>query len=208
MAFLTDDEKQQLRTAIADAESVTTAELVTVIADRSDHYHYIPLLWAALLALLLPGINLLLAQPLSLLPLYQLQVLIFFIAALVFQIPWLKYRLIPQSVRFHRAGQAARQQFVEQGLHTTAAQTGVLIYVSVAEHYIEIITDRGIREKIGNDAWQQTIREFIGLVRQGKTFDGFMLSVARCREVLSEQFPAGQMNPNELPDHLIELYYD
>ena len=43
-----------------------------------------------------------------------------------------------------RASRLAREQFFEPGLHLTRARTGVLIFVAVAEHYVEIIADEGI----------------------------------------------------------------
>ena len=56
MAFLTADDKTRIRQAIEDVERKTAGELVTVIAQQSDDYLYIPTLWAALLALAIPGV--------------------------------------------------------------------------------------------------------------------------------------------------------
>ena len=55
MALLTEPELQQVAEAIERVERDTDAELVTVLAAQADDYRYIPLLWASLLALLLPG---------------------------------------------------------------------------------------------------------------------------------------------------------
>ena len=56
MSFLSDAEKETLANKIRQAESRTRAEIVTVIAQTSDGYRYIPMLWAALLALSVPGL--------------------------------------------------------------------------------------------------------------------------------------------------------
>ena len=48
-------DQRQIAEAIARAERRTDAELVTVLAARADDYTYIPLLWASVLALLVPG---------------------------------------------------------------------------------------------------------------------------------------------------------
>src|SRR5690606_13999033 len=56
MTLLTQDEQQQVAEAIDRIEQHTDAEVVTVLAAQADDYHYIPLLWAGLAALLLPGI--------------------------------------------------------------------------------------------------------------------------------------------------------
>ena len=55
MALLSASEQQQVAQAISAVERETDAELVTVLAARADDYTYIPLLWASLLALLVPG---------------------------------------------------------------------------------------------------------------------------------------------------------
>ncbi|HBB99833.1 MAG TPA: hypothetical protein DC032_04410, partial [Pseudomonas sp.] len=55
MTLLSESELQQVAEAIERVERSTDAELVTVLAAQADDYHYIPLLWASLIALLLPG---------------------------------------------------------------------------------------------------------------------------------------------------------
>ncbi|MEG1323231.1 MAG: hypothetical protein RSD01_08905, partial [Ruthenibacterium sp.] len=56
MALLSEYEQRQVAEAIARVERDTDAELVTVLAARADDYTYIPLLWASLLALIVPGL--------------------------------------------------------------------------------------------------------------------------------------------------------
>ena len=54
MTLLSESELRQVAEAIERVERSTDAELVTVLAAQADDYHYIPLLWASLIALLLP----------------------------------------------------------------------------------------------------------------------------------------------------------
>ena len=56
MALLSEHEQRQVAEAIARVEKTTDAELVTVLAARADDYAYIPLLWASLIALVVPGV--------------------------------------------------------------------------------------------------------------------------------------------------------
>src|SRR5690606_5574426 len=55
MTLLSKSDQDAVAAAIRDVERETDAELVTVLAARSDNYSYIPLLWAGILALLVPG---------------------------------------------------------------------------------------------------------------------------------------------------------
>ena len=56
MAFLTDQDRQKIADAITATERTTSGELVAVVAQAADDYRYVPLLWPALAALLLPAI--------------------------------------------------------------------------------------------------------------------------------------------------------
>ena len=113
MALLTEPELQQVAEAIERVERDTDAELVTVLAAQADDYRYIPLLWASLLALLLPGALLFFTGWLAAWQLLLVQWLTFIVLAAIFRIPSLTSRLIPRSVRHWRAWNVARRQCLE-----------------------------------------------------------------------------------------------
>jgi len=205
MAFLTDSDKQRIAAAIAAAEQKTRGELVAVIAGSSDAYRYIPFLWAALLALLVPGILSVLGDPLPGNIAYLVQICTFLGAAVLFNWTPLKMRLIPTAVKQQRAHRFAQQQFLLQNLHMTHEHTGVLLFVSVAEHYVEIIADKAINDMVAPDAWKAIVANFIKQVRSKQVTDGFLTAIAACDELLASHFPATGENRNELPNHLVEL---
>jgi len=204
MRLLSEAQQRQVADAIAAVERDTDVELVTVLARRADDYRYIPLLWAACVALITPGV--LFFSPLWLEPreLFIIQWLVFFALALVFRIPPLMMRLVPVPVRRWRAANLARRQFLEQNLHHTRGETGVLIFVAEAEHYVEIIADRGISAHVGDDEWQGIVDAFTGRVRRGETLAGFLQCVNACGELLKRHVPATAAK-NELPDRLVVL---
>lgn len=216
--FLTGPEKAALEQRITDAETSTRAEIMTVIAKQSDGYRYIPILWAALLALSIPGLYFLYSTfvndgwvyPGTEHPehIYPIQVLAFLGLGMLFQLPAARLWMIPGIVKKQRAARHAREQFFLQNLHQTADRTGVLIFVSVAEHYVEIIVDSGISDKIDDREWQESINAFIEDVRRGDIAQGFDRALDHCERVLAEHFPADQTSlskQNELPNHLIEV---
>jgi len=205
MAFLTDSEKQKIAAAIATAELKTRGELITVITRSSDTYRYIPLLWAALLSLLVPGILTLFENPVSLNIAYLVQICTFLGAAAVFNWMPLKIHLIPAAVKRLRAHRLAQEQFFLQNLHMKSERTGVLLFVSAAEHHVEIIADKGINDVVADDAWENIVQEFVQHVRQQQVTDGFITAIAACGELLARHFPAAGKNINELPNHLVEL---
>jgi putative membrane protein len=203
MTFLSEAECEQVRDAIMAAERRTDAELVTVLASRSDSYGYIASLYAAALALLTPAVLALTPLWLSGWELLTLQWGLFLLFAVVLRWPPLLMRLVPRRVRHWRAANMARRQFLEQNLHHTAGETGVLIFVSAAEHYVEIIADRGVRD-ISNDEWQAIIDGFTQRVRKRQVVEGFVESITRCGDLLAERVPLTQPR-DELPNHLVVL---
>lgn len=205
MRFLSDTDKQQIAEAIRVVEKNTAGELVTVIARRSDDYFFIPLLWASLLALTVPGLVLLLQNDWLLAHSYMVQFISFFVLAVVFRWPTLTMKLIPRHVKYQRAHRLAMEQYFAQNLHHTQQRTGVLIFVSVAEHYVEVIADKGINDVVSSNHWNTIVQEFVERIKAGKVRDGFIEAINGCGQVLSEHFPVSEHDKNELPNHLIEL---
>ncbi len=204
MSLLNAQQQQQVASAIREVEARTDAELVTVLTRQSDDYSYIPLLWAGLLALLLPGAINYYPAWLDLHQLLLCQWSLFIILAIVFRLPFFGAQLVPPSVRHWRASNMARRQFLEQNLHHTTGATGMLIFVSEAEHYVEILVDRGIAEKIGNERWQAIVSRFTEQVKKGQVLEGFLHCISSCGEELAQALPATSKK-DELPNHLVVL---
>lgn len=198
------NEQQQVSQLIADIENHTDAELVAVLARQSDDYRYIPLLWASFIALVLPLPLLLSPLWLKIGDLVMLQWAGFLVLTLVFYIPALRIRLIPKSVRYFRASNMARRQFLENNLHHTHGATGVLLFVSEAERYVEIIADRGINQMVEQAQWQNLVDDFVIAVKAGKTQEGLVACITGCGTILKQHVPATHTK-NELPNHLVML---
>jgi putative membrane protein len=205
MAFLGDQDRQRIRAAIEAAERRTRGEFVTVIAREADDYLYIPILWAALIALLIPVLAQFVYQPWLAAHTYTTQIVSFVLIAVLFRLPAIKHRLIPKSVQQQRAHRVALEQFLLQNLHATEERTGVLLFVSRAEHYVEIIADKGINDRVEPHTWDALVQDFVAQVRRGRIADGFVRTIEACGELLETHFPIGEGDRNELPDHLIEL---
>ena len=196
--------QQQISQAISDIEQLTDAEVVCVLAPRSDDYYYIPALWAALLALVSPLLLVLTpwwghSNAVSL-----LQLLVFVAFWLAFRWQPLFQRIIPKPVRYWRAANMARRQFLENGLHHTREGAGLLIFVSAQERYVEILTDRGIAQKIADDQWQEIVIAFVQQVKRQQIAEGFIQCIQSCGRLLAEHYPATQ-EKNELPNKLVVL---
>jgi putative membrane protein len=205
MHKFTDAERQQITTAIQAAEKRTSGEFVAVVARASDAYLAMALLWAAGLALILPA-PLLLFSHLRYLDIYQLQAVAFILLVLAFEfLPGLHMALVPKRLRHARASRLAHAQFYEQGVQLTRGHSGVLLFVSMAERYVEIVADKGIHEKIGEARWQEIVDGFVTKVQAGDITGGFTSAIAACGEAMAQHYPAQPEDTDELSDGLIEI---
>ena len=204
MALLTQQEQQQVADAVTRAEQRTDAEIVTVLAPRADDYSYIPLLWASLIALLIPALVHFFIGGVEIYDLLMLQWGTFVLLSLIFRLPAITTRLIPPRVRHWRAGNLARRQFLEQKLHHTEGGTGVLIFVSEAERYVEIMVDEGISRHLENGAWDAIVSDFIRRISLGQTAEGFIACIDASAQLLAQHVPRTQSR-NQLPNRLVML---
>ena len=198
--------RNEIADAIAEVERHTSAELVTVLAARSDDYLHHAMAWAAIAALLFSA-PLVFLQPNVFVVLFA-QLAIFCALVLLFRIPAIARRLIPKHIGHWRASNMARRQFLENGLHHTKNETGVLIFVSEAERYVEIIADRGVSAHVDDSRWQAIVDRFVANVQRKRVASGFVQAIGECGEILAEAVPKNADNPNELPNRLIVIGYD
>ena len=206
MIRFTPQDRQRITAAIHAAEKNTSGEFVTVVARCSDHYIFLPLFWAAIAGLLVPGAFLLFDSGLAAMHIYQIQLAVFIVLAVLFVwVPELHLWLVPRQIKHTRASRLARAQFYQQGVQLTPHHSGVLLFVSLAEHYVEIVADKGIHEKIGEDHWQGIVRDFVAHVRKGEIVDGFVAAIGACGAAMAVHYPPAADNQNELSDGLIEI---
>ena len=205
MAFLSEADRKRIEDAVAAAEQHTTCEFVTVIAAASGHYLYLPTLIAAGIVFLLSGLVLLLPLPLTFEQFYIGQVVGFIVLASLLRWPPLKLRLVPRAARRRQAHLLAHEQFLDLGLSSTSQRTGVLLFVSVAEHYVEILVDRGVQAKVDPAIWSRLVEDFVAEVRAGRTADGFVKTIDAAARTLAMPFPWTEDDTNELPNRLVEI---
>ncbi len=201
---LTLEDQAAISEAITRAEQKTSGEIVVVAAVASDGYRSFALLWAALLALAVP-IPLIFTTKWPVEYIYLLQLAVFLVCLMLFQWERFRFALVPGAVKRARAHQRAVEQFLVQNLHTTKGRTGVLIYVSFAERFAEVIADAGIYRKVPPSTWEDVVGELTNHLARGTTTEGFIRAIERSGKILAKHFPPGQVDHNELPNHLIVL---
>jgi uncharacterized membrane protein len=84
----------------------------------------------------------------------------------------------------------------------TAHNNGVLIYLLLAEHAIEIVADRGLNAHVSAAQWAAVIDTMREAFKSGHHEQGLHAAIDAVDALLRQHFALapGQDNPNELPD--------
>ena len=103
--------------------------------------------------------------------------------------------------------QRAIELFSQLRVWDTAHNNGVLIYLLLAEHRIEIVADRGLSERVAPETWQLLADRLGEALAAGRIEAGLSQAIAEVGELLHQHFPdaSPQGNANELPDAIVLL---
>lgn len=106
-------------------------------------------------------------------------------------------------------GQSTRDRavdlFSQLRVWDTQHNTGVLIYLLLADRVVEIVADRGIDEKVGSQEWSRICQHMETAFRQSNYESGVVGGVQAVTQHLVQHFPAVGRNGNELPDKPVVL---
>ncbi len=221
---MSEAEHDRVTAAVREAEAGTAGEIVTIVADTSDHYLDTALWWSTFASLL--ALAFLTAFPaiatdiidrvlggwvttIGPVEYFELAlatfVLVFAIIRLILQVPWIRVALTFPRVKSKRVRNRAIDFFKVGAESRTVGRTGILIYLSLAEHRAEIVADEAIHKQVANEVWGEAMADLIGHVREGRVTDGMVAAVNDVGKILNQYFPRRDDDVNELPDRLIEL---
>lgn len=221
---MTEADRARVGAAVSAAEADTAGEIVTILAERSDDYGDVALAWAAAVALLALVV-------LALVPDFYIHLYdrltgdwaaewtpgrVLGMAALVvaakFAGTWalllwrpLRLALTPGTIRHRRVHARAISAFRIGAERRTTGRTGILIYLSLAEHRAEIVADEAIASKVDAEVWGEALAAMLVELKAGRMADGLIAAIGRVGAVLTRHFPRAADDSNELPDRLIEV---
>lgn len=108
-------------------------------------------------------------------------------------------------MRGQQARERALEVFSQLRVWDTEHNSGVLIYLLLADRDVEIIADRGIHAKVGAAQWQRICGMMEEAFRQGRFEQGVLAGIGEVSALLAQHFPALAVNPDELPDKPVVL---
>jgi putative membrane protein len=195
------EDRDRIANAIRSAEAKTSGEIVCVLAETSAHAVTLPLFIASIVALALPWL-LTAFTAMTVYRILSLQVVVFLALLFLLCIPRIRVALMPRRARRAVAYQVATEQFTSRGLASKRNQSGILIFVSLAERYARIIAGADIAARVPQARWQAAVDALIAHTRNGLIADGFIAAIEICGDELARHFPPADLNRNELPDRI------
>ncbi|BCR03894.1 hypothetical protein DESUT3_09630 [Desulfuromonas versatilis] len=203
--FFTEEEKHRIEMAVQEAESRTSGEIVPMLVDASYDYPRAEIVGGGIFATATAGLiawwlghsSMWVFLPMFL-PLY------FLFKLILRQSPGLKRRLIHPDEMAAEVEEKALLSFYEQGLQHTRDQTGVLILISLLEHRVFVLADRGINQRVPPETWDEMVRTITLGIRDGHACEALCAAIRHCGDLLEEQFPRKADDTDELPNLILE----
>jgi uncharacterized membrane protein len=94
----------------------------------------------------------------------------------------------------------ATQVFSDLRVWDTEENSGILIYVQLADHEVHILADRGINKRVTQTEWDAIAQVMQNEYSQGNFRQGSLQGIERITSLLAGHFPAKLQGSNELQD--------
>lgn len=187
-------DRERIRSAVAEAETRTAGEIVPFIVPQSDDYEIS--VWRGAAALALLGIT----AALLTIQFYQGWGLGWLYT------PWgmalvalgggvagallggyvgpVRRAFAGSDLLDRTVHRAAMHAFVEEEVFSTRDRTGILIYVSLLEHRIEVLGDTGINAKVSPDEWIDVVKRIRRGIKNENLTEGLVDAIETCGHLL------------------------
>lgn len=96
--------------------------------------------------------------------------------------------------------QRALQVFADLGVWDTQENNGVLLFVDIADHAVEIVADRGYRSHIEASAWAEVCAAMSRHFAAREFQQGALYGIGRAAALMASVFPGDGSDPDELPN--------
>lgn len=213
-------DRQRINQTIQTTESLTSAEIVPVVATASGRYDR-----AEDLAGLWLGVLLVIAvsicwpteaaepgswgtSPVAVQTLKLIGAILggFLVGAvLCSKIAWLRRLFTPAVQMRDEVSQTARSVFFDNRVHHTQGGGGLLIYVSLFERMAVILADRQILEALGQPRLDELCHTLTQQLHQDRPTEALCLTIQAAGDMLKPVLPRSSSDVNELPDSLVTI---
>lgn len=228
--FFSETERKKIESAVRDAESQTSGEIVAMVVDSSDRYRDIDTLTGIILSAAVSAIpteiffaysDLLLGKLfpsigwMSKVPdgaRFTSALMLFIVLTAILHIPFklftakfpaIKRLLVPVKRIDFEVRERSIRAFHEHGLTATRDATGVLFLISVLERRVYVLADRGIYSRIKQDTLDRYASSIGRGIRDGNGCEALCGAITEAGRELGKHFPKKVDDTNELSDSII-----
>jgi len=202
--FFTEEERTRIREATKSVESRTIGEIAVMVVDSSDRYIEAEVIGGMLVGSLLSLIVSILFFHASLWAYIPLSLLFFFPLWIFFKkVPAARMMFMGVKRREETVRERAVRAFYEKGLYKTRKNTGVLFFLSLLEHKVWVLADRGIYEKIDQETLNRFAKNVSQGVRDDRACDALCQAIKEAGELLARHFPITPGDTDELSNEVM-----
>lgn len=189
-------EEEKLTLLVDALEATSSAEVVVAVANQSGHYYDLELAWPVISAWVIT--YLLIFSPFTF-PDWSLTpavIIAFCFGFGLSRLPQIR-RLLPIKRCHHQVEQAAQAAFFKEHVSATRGRTGILIYLSLREKDLEILTDYGVQAVIAPSHWNE-IKDKVRKVNPKMRWQTLVDALEPTIPLLAQKLPRSDDDQNEL----------
>ncbi|HEU4338708.1 MAG TPA: hypothetical protein VFS19_01455 [Planctomycetota bacterium] len=198
--FLTTEDRERIRAAIAESELKTSGEIRVLVVGRSTPWSWLA---GAIAGLAAGGTAWALLHAATWGHPDLIEGLISIAVAL--GVLLLGACLIPprRAAKERGAWNRAKREFSRLGMAKTGGATGVLLMISLYEHEAIVLADRAINDKVPPETWSHEVKVLLDGIKAGRPADGIIATVREAGALLATHFPRKDDDRNELSDDVV-----
>jgi putative membrane protein len=189
MARLTHDEHARLAKAAEAVRGRTAAQFELQIVPVSDRYALYPVAYGGFAALAVGGLLAAVRPLLALDDAFGIEAMVFVAVSVALEWPVLKLLAVPRRLKHERARQFAHRAFAARILAARERKVGMVLFASLGERYVELVTDDALDRKIGQARWNAIVAAFTQAAKSGPLVDALEQAIEACGAELATHFP-------------------
>ncbi|HEX2964683.1 MAG TPA: TPM domain-containing protein [Syntrophorhabdaceae bacterium] len=202
--FFTDSEKKRIEEATTLGESCTTGEIAVMVVDESSHYREAEILGGVSLGSLAALVATIVFFHESIWWYIPLSFILYFPAWFLFKYSHrLKILCVGNAREQLAVKERAIRAFYEKELYRTKDNTGVLFFISLLEHKVWVLADKGIHERIKQPTLNKLAQQIARGIKEGCAADALIGAIKEAGQLLAEHYPCGPEDTNELSNKLL-----
>lgn len=189
MVKLTEAQRATLKLALDAAEKRTSARIAVTTVPISDKYKLYPMVFGGLVGMAVLAVLAVAWPHIELRQAFLITVIAAGVGTFLLDFWPLRLAVVPRHAKLWECWELAHRAFASRILAQNDRKTGILVFVSLGERYVEVVTDRDVDRHIAQSVWDAIIKAFLAEAKQGRVGDGLPKMVEACAGVLEQHYP-------------------